>query len=78
VRWVLSRSDFPGTTRVAGAPPPGVGLYEVAGAARIPPRPNVPPKGFGLGVVLAALGAASGAALARPRRRLEAAPLERG
>ncbi|HEX6098524.1 MAG TPA: hypothetical protein VF432_19565 [Thermoanaerobaculia bacterium] len=59
VRWVLSRGDVAGATRIAGPPPPAVGVYEVPDAIPQPlPANNVPP-GLILGVVISLLAAAA-------------------
>jgi hypothetical protein len=59
VRWVLSRADVAGATRVAGPPPPAVGVYEVPGAIPQPlPANNVPP-GLILGAVISLLAVAA-------------------
>jgi hypothetical protein len=62
VRWVLSRGDVAGATRVAGPPAPAVGLYEVPSAQPRPLPPNARPAGlvFGIVVSLIALLAAAG------------------
>lgn len=59
VRWVLSRGDVAGATRIAGPPPPAVGVYEVPDAVPQPlPANNVPP-GLILGAVISLLAAAA-------------------
>lgn len=55
VRWVLSRGDVAGATRVAGPPPPAVGAYEVPNAQPTPIPPNVRPPGLVLGLVISLL-----------------------
>ncbi|HVE72061.1 MAG TPA: hypothetical protein VNI54_11895 [Thermoanaerobaculia bacterium] len=57
VRWVLSRGDVAGATRVAGPPPPAVGVYEVPNAVPIPMPPNHRPPGFVAGAVISLLAA---------------------
>lgn len=52
VRWVLSRGDVAGATRVAGPPPPAVGVYEVPNAEPMPTPPNNRPPGMVLGMVI--------------------------
>lgn len=52
VRWVLSRGDVAGATRVAGPPPPAVGVYEVPNAQPVPLPPNARPPGLILGLVI--------------------------
>jgi hypothetical protein len=59
VRWVLSRGDVAGATRIAGPPPPAVGVYEVPNAVPQPlPANNIPP-GLILGAVISLLAAAA-------------------
>jgi hypothetical protein len=55
VRWVLSRGDVAGAVRVAGPPPPAVGVYEVPHAQPVPMPPNHRPRGLILGMVLTLL-----------------------
>lgn len=52
VRWVLSRGDVAGATRIAGPPPPAVGVYEVPNAEPMPTPPNQRPAGMVLGMVI--------------------------
>jgi hypothetical protein len=52
VRWVLSRGDVAGATRVAGPPPPAVGVYEVPNAVPMPMPPNHRPPGLFLGMAI--------------------------
>jgi len=65
VRWVLSRSDVAGATRIAGPPPPAVGVYEVPHAIPQPQPPNDRPSGVVLGVVISLLAAGASAAWLR-------------
>jgi hypothetical protein len=62
VRWVLSRGDVAGAVRVAGPPPPAVGVYEVPNAQPAPMPPNARPPGLiaGLVISLIALFATAG------------------
>jgi hypothetical protein len=60
VRFVLARSPVETSERVGGDPPPGVGLYELAGAEPRPKPANGPPRGLVSGVILS--GAAAVAA----------------
>ena len=55
IRWVLSRGDVAGASRVAGPPPPAVGVYEVPNARPVPLPPNAAPAGLILGLVVSAL-----------------------
>jgi hypothetical protein len=55
VRWVLSRGDVAGAMRVAGPPPPAVGVYEVPNAQPAPLPPNARPPGLVLGLVISLL-----------------------
>lgn len=65
VRWVLSRGDVAGATRVAGPPPPAVGVYEIPQARPVPiPSNNLPP-GLILGFVITLLAAGAIAAWLR-------------
>jgi len=57
VRWVLSRGDVAGAVRVAGPPPPAVGVYEVPNAQPMPMPPNARPRGLILGLVVTVLAA---------------------
>ena len=59
VRWVLSRGDVAGATRVAGPPPPAVGVYEVPNAVPQPLPPNTLPPAIILGLVISAIAAAA-------------------
>lgn len=52
VRWVLSRGDVAGAVRVAGPPPPAVGVYEVPDARPVPMPANAPPPGLLVGTVI--------------------------
>ena len=65
VRWVLSRGDVAGATRVAGPPPPAVGVYEVPDALPQPLPANDRPAGFVLGAVISLLALLAGAAWLR-------------
>jgi uncharacterized membrane protein YeaQ/YmgE (transglycosylase-associated protein family) len=62
VRWVLSRGDVPGAVRIAGPPPPAVGVYEVPNARPMPMPPNARPPGLllGMAISLVALFATAG------------------
>jgi hypothetical protein len=62
VRWVLSRGDVAGAMRVAGPPPPAVGVYEVPNAQPSPMPPNARPSGLfvGMAISLVALFATAG------------------
>lgn len=55
VRFVLSRGDVAGATRVAGPPAPAVGVYEIAGAVPSAVPANAPPSGLLPGLVLSLL-----------------------
>jgi hypothetical protein len=55
VRWVLSRGDVAGAVRVAGPPPPAVGVYEVPNAQPVPMPLNARPPGLILGLVISLL-----------------------
>ena len=55
VRWVLSRGDVAGAVRVAGPPPPAVGVYEVPNAQPMPMPPNQTPRGLIAGLVITLL-----------------------
>jgi len=55
VRWVLSRGDVAGASRIAGPPPPAVGVYEVPNAEPVPTPPNKRPAGMVLGMVISAI-----------------------
>lgn len=57
VRWVLSRGDVAGAVRVAGPPPPAVGVYEVPNAQPVPMPANQRPRGLILGMVLSLIAA---------------------
>jgi hypothetical protein len=57
VRWVLSRGDVAGATRVAGPPPPAVGVYEVPNAVPMPMPVNNRPPGLVAGAVISLLAA---------------------
>jgi uncharacterized membrane protein YeaQ/YmgE (transglycosylase-associated protein family) len=59
VRWVLSRGDVAGAVRVAGPPPPAVGVYEVPNAQPVPMPPNHRPPGLILGMIITLLAAAA-------------------
>lgn len=61
VRWVLSRGDVAGATRVAGPPPPAVGVYEVPNAVPMPLPPNNRPPGLVLGAIISIFAAAASA-----------------
>ena len=65
VRWVLSRGDVAGATRIAGPPPPAVGVYEVPNAEPVPMPPNHRPPGLFLGLVVSLLAAVAAAAWLR-------------
>jgi len=52
VRFYLSREPLPGTVRVGGAPPPGVGVYEIPNAAAPAPPRNPPPAGLVFGGII--------------------------
>jgi len=55
VRWVLSRGDVAGAERVAGPPPPAVGVYEVPNAIPQPLPENHSPPGLIPGLVTSLL-----------------------
>ncbi|HUR82569.1 MAG TPA: hypothetical protein VM733_17530 [Thermoanaerobaculia bacterium] len=57
VRWVLSRGDVAGATRIAGPPPPAVGVYEVPNATPAPMPPNARPRALVAGLVISLLAA---------------------
>jgi uncharacterized protein YjeT (DUF2065 family) len=61
VRWVLSRGDVAGATRIAGPPPPAVGVYEVPNAVPVPMPPNNRPPGLLLGLVISVIAAVASA-----------------
>jgi hypothetical protein len=65
VRWVLSRGDVAGATRVAGPPPPAVGVYEVPNAIPQPLPANDPPPGLILGLVISLVALLASAAWLR-------------
>ena len=65
VRWVLSRGDVAGAARVAGPPPPAVGVYEVPNARPVPMPANRRPPGLILGLVVSALALVATAAWLR-------------
>lgn len=65
VRWVLSRGDVAGATRVAGPPPPAVGVYEVPNAEPMPTPPNQRPAGMVLGMVISLIAVFASAAWLR-------------
>ena len=65
VRWVLSRGDVAGATRVAGPPPPAVGVYEVPNAVPQPLPTNTLPPAIILGLVISAIAAAASIAWLR-------------
>ena len=65
VRWVLSRGDVAGATRIAGPPPPAVGVYEVPNAVPQPLPPNNSPTAIILGVVISLIAAAASVAWLR-------------
>ena len=52
VRWVLSRGDVAGAVRIAGPPPPAVGVYEVPNARPVPMPANARPPGLFVGMVI--------------------------
>ena len=52
VRWVLSRGDVAGATRIGGPPPPAVGVYEVPNATPMLLPPNNRPNGLIVGAVI--------------------------
>ncbi len=64
VRYYLTREDVPGAARVAGAPPPAVGVYELAKAASVPFPREVAPAGTRVGAALSACGLLLGIAMA--------------
>lgn len=61
VRFVLSRGDVAGARRVAGAPAPAVGVYEIPGALASPLPPNRRPAGLPAGLVISILAALASA-----------------
>jgi uncharacterized protein YjeT (DUF2065 family) len=61
VRWVLSRGDVAGATRIAGPPPPAVGVYEVPNATPVPMPPNNRPPGLILGLAITLIAAVASA-----------------
>ncbi|HEX8411182.1 MAG TPA: hypothetical protein VF883_20140 [Thermoanaerobaculia bacterium] len=65
VRWVLSRGDVAGAMRVAGPPPPAVGVYEVPNAEPMPTPPNKRPAGMVLGMVISLIAIFASAAWLR-------------
>ena len=65
VRWVLSRGEVAGATRIAGPPPPAVGVYEVPDAIPQPLPPNHVPAGLIVGIAISLLAAAASAAWLR-------------
>jgi len=65
VRWVLSRGEVAGAVRIAGPPPPAVGVYEVPNATPVPMPPNAPPRALMAGLVISILAAIATAAWLR-------------
>lgn len=65
VRWVLSRGDVAGATRVAGPPPPAVGVYEVPDARSKPIPPNLRPPGLYAGMIVSLIALIASAAWLR-------------
>lgn len=65
IRWVLSRGDVAGALRIAGPPPPAVGVYEVPNAVPQPLPANHSPPGLILGLVLSLIALAGSAAWLR-------------
>jgi len=65
IRWVLSRGDVAGAVRVAGPPPPAVGVYEVPHARPMPMPANRRPPGLIFGLVVSALALVATAAWLR-------------
>jgi hypothetical protein len=61
IRFVLSRVDVAGARRVAGPPPPAVGVYEVPDAIPHALPANRRPAGFVAGLVITILAAAASA-----------------
>jgi hypothetical protein len=57
VRFVLSRTDVAGATRLPGPPSPAVGVYEIPGAVPTPLPSNVPPAGIIPGLVISIVAA---------------------
>lgn len=68
VRFVLSRGEVPGAERLPGAPPPALGVHEIAAAVPSPPPRNAPPAGFAAGLAVSVLAAAGAAAALLWRR----------
>ncbi|HVG23092.1 MAG TPA: hypothetical protein VND45_02960 [Thermoanaerobaculia bacterium] len=79
VRWVLSRGDVAGAARVAGPPPPAVGVYEVPNAVPAPMPQNAPPRGLLAGIVISLLAVLATAGWLRlytiPTADVERAPV---
>lgn len=65
VRWVLSRGDVAGAVRVAGPPPPAVGMYEVPNARPQPIPQNRRPVGLLLGMAISLIALFASAAWLR-------------
>lgn len=65
VRWVLSRGDVAGATRVAGPPPPAVGVYEVPNARPQPIPQNLRPPGLFAGMIVSLIALFASAAWLR-------------
>lgn len=71
VRFFFSREPSAGTRLVGGAPPPGVGVYEIAGAVPSTLPANRRPPGLPLGAALSLLAlVSSGVLVRRARARL--------
>ncbi|MEO8380821.1 MAG: hypothetical protein ABI779_14245 [Acidobacteriota bacterium] len=65
VRWVLSRGEVAGAARVAGPPPPAVGVYEVPYARPKPMPANNRPAGLFAGMIVSLIALAASAAWLR-------------
>ncbi|MGZ8868431.1 MAG: hypothetical protein ACXW2P_08810, partial [Thermoanaerobaculia bacterium] len=63
VRFFLSRSEPPSSAHVGGLPSPGVGVYELPGAASTPRPSNLRPAGLLLGALISAAALAGSVAL---------------
>ncbi len=63
VRYYLTRKEVSGAHRVAGGPPPLVGVYELSGAATVPFPADVAPAGLKTGAVLSGVGLLLGLAM---------------
>lgn len=55
-RFIIGRSTPEGTVQVGGLPSPGVGLYEIVGAASSPSPSNAPPTGVLAGLIVSFVG----------------------